>query len=127
MWLNAPDNSYGTILKLLLLTGCRRDEIGGLRWDEVDLNARTITLPGSRTKNGEAHVVPLSDLAMSLLAGIARRDGYDHVFGRTVAAGFSRWSSAKADSRIGLCMISAARFAPALISLKSSRTSVKRC
>jgi integrase len=37
VWLNAPDNSYGTILKLLLLTGCRRDEIGGLRWSEVDL------------------------------------------------------------------------------------------
>src|SRR5262249_37058607 len=60
VWLNAPEGDYGTILKLLLLTGCRRDEIGGLLWSEIDLNARTITLPGSRTKNGEAHVVPLS-------------------------------------------------------------------
>jgi hypothetical protein len=34
---------------------------------------------------------------MSILAGIARRDGYEHVFGRTVAAGFSGWSSAKAE------------------------------
>jgi integrase len=97
VWLRAPDNSYGTILKLLLLTGCRRDEIGGLMWSEVDLNARTITIPGSRTKNGEQHVVPLSDMAMSILAGIARRDGYEHVFGRTLAAGFSGWSSAKAE------------------------------
>jgi len=95
--LRAPDNSYGTILKLLLLTGCRRDEIGGLMWNEVDLNARTITIPSSRTKNGEQHVVPLSDTAMSILAGIARRDGYEHVFGRTLAAGFSGWSSAKAE------------------------------
>ena len=92
VWLRAPDNSYGTILKLLLLTGCRRDEIGGLMWNEVDLNARTITILGSRTKNGEQHVVPLSDTAMSILAGIARRDGYEHVFGRTLAAGFSGWS-----------------------------------
>ena len=97
VWLRAPDNSYGTILKLLLLTGCRRDEIGELMWNEVDLNARTITIPGSRTKNGEQHVVPLSDTAMSILAGIARRDGYEHVFGRTLAAGFSGWSSAKAE------------------------------
>jgi integrase len=97
IWLKAPDNSYGTILKLLLLTGCRRDEIGGLKWNEVDLNARTITIPGSRTKNGEQHVIPLSDTAMSILAGIARRDGYEHVFGRTLAAGFSGWSSAKAE------------------------------
>jgi integrase len=97
IWLNAPDNSYGTILKLLLLTGCRRDEIGGLMWKEVDLNARTITLPGERTKNGEPHVVPLSDTAMSILAGIAKREGREHVFGRTLAAGFSGWSSAKAE------------------------------
>jgi hypothetical protein len=34
---------------------------------------------------------------MSILAGIARRDGYEHVFGRTLAAGFSGWSSAKAE------------------------------
>jgi integrase len=98
VWLAADKaNGYGTILKLLLLTGCRRDEIGGLRWNEVDLNARTITIPGARTKNGEQHVVPLSDSAASMLAGIARRDGYDHVFGRTLAAGFSGWSSAKAE------------------------------
>jgi integrase len=97
VWLNAPDNSYGTIVKLLLLTGCRRDEIGGLLWSEVDLNARTITLPGSRTKNGQEHVIPLSDTAMSILAGISRRKGREHVFGRTLAAGFSGWSSAKAE------------------------------
>src|SRR5262249_49581640 len=81
VWLAADKaNGYGTILKLLLLTGCRRGEIGGLRWSEIDLNARTITLPGERTKNGEPHVVPLSDTAASILAGIAKRDGYEHVF-----------------------------------------------
>jgi integrase len=97
VWLNAPDNSYGTILKLLLLTGCRRDEIGGLMWSEVDLNARTITIPGSRTKNKQEHVVPLSDTAASILAGIGKREGHEHVFGRTLTAGFSGWSSAKAE------------------------------
>jgi integrase len=98
VWLAADQaNGYGTILKLLLLTGCRRDEIGGLMWSEVDLNARTITIPGSRTKNKQEHVVPLSDLANEILAGIARREGREHVFGRTVAAGFSGWSSAKAE------------------------------
>jgi integrase len=98
VWLGADKaNGYGTILKLLLLTGCRRDEIGGLRWSEVDLNARTITLPAERTKNGEPHVVPLSDMAMSILAGIPLREGREHVFGRTMGAGFSGWSSAKAE------------------------------
>jgi integrase len=98
VWVAADQaNGYGTILKLLLLTGCRRDEIGGLRWTEVDLNARTITIPGSRTKNKQEHVVPLSDTANQILAGVAPREGREHVFGRTLAAGFSGWSSAKAE------------------------------
>jgi len=97
VWLNAPHNGYGAILKLLLLTGCRRDEIGGLKWSEIDLNNRTITLPSERTKNGQQHVVPLSDLANEILAGIAKREGREHVFGRTTGAGFSGWSSVKED------------------------------
>jgi len=97
IWLNAPNNSYGAILKLLLLTGCRRDEIGGLMWSEIDLNARTITIPGSRTKNKQEHVVPLSDTAMSILAGIPVRQDRQHIFGRTLAAGFAGWSGAKAE------------------------------
>ena len=97
IWLNAPNNSYGAILKLLLLTGCRRDEIGGLMWSEIDLNARTITIPGSRTKNKQEHVVPLSDTAMSILAGIPVRQDRQHVLGRTLAAGFAGWSGAKAE------------------------------
>jgi integrase len=98
VWIAADQaNGYGTILKLLLLTGCRRDEIGGLMWNEIDLNNRIITIPGSRTKNKQEHVVPLSDLAMSILAGIPKREDRQHVFGRTLAAGFSGWSSAKAE------------------------------
>jgi integrase len=96
IWLKCQ-NGYGTILKLLLLTGCRRDEIGGLKWSEIDFNARMITIPGSRTKNKQEHLIPLSDMAMSLLAGVAVREGYEHVFGRTVGAGFGGWSSAKAE------------------------------
>jgi integrase len=96
IWLNGQ-NGYGTILKLLLLTGCRRDEIGGLKWSEIDFNARLITIPGSRTKNKQDHLIPLSDMAMSLLAGVAVREGNEHVFGRTMGAGFGGWSSAKAE------------------------------
>jgi integrase len=34
---------------------------------ELDLTARTWTLPGERTKNAKRHVVPLSDLAIDLI------------------------------------------------------------
>ena len=92
VWLNCPDNDYGNILKLILLTGCRREEIGGLMWSEIDLSAKTITLPEHRTKNGLAFVIPLSDTALKILTSIERRG--DHVFGRQ-ANGFSGWSRSK--------------------------------
>jgi integrase len=49
-WLAAPDSDYGRILQLLILTGCRRDEIGSLKWSEIDMGARAITLCHSRTR-----------------------------------------------------------------------------
>ena len=92
VWLNAPVSDYGNIVRLILLTGCRREEIGGLKWSEIDLEARTITLPSDRTKNGLDFVIPLSDTALAILNSIVRRG--DHVFGRR-ANGFSGWSRAK--------------------------------
>src|SRR5215472_11663573 len=88
VWLAAPENDYGNIVKLLLLTGCRRDEIGGLRWSEIDLEVRTITIAKERTKNGMEHSVPLPDAALSILQGIMRRGDRDFVFG-TRGGGFS--------------------------------------
>ena len=96
VWLGAADSDYGRILKLLLLTGCRRSEIGDLKWSELDTKARTITLPRERTKNHQQHVVPLSDAAMAILASIERRDR-DYVFGRSRAGGFCGWSKGKTD------------------------------
>lgn len=94
VWLGLPEGDYGNIVRLLMLTGCRRDEIGGLRWSEYDEEAKTITLPATRTKNGKAHVVPLSCAALAILKAMPRRAGRDCVFGNGVA-GFAGWSKAK--------------------------------
>ena len=94
IWLGAPDNDYGRIIRLLMLTACRRDEIGGLRWSEIDLEARTITLPGTRTKNRQDHVIPLSESALAILKASSRRADRDHVFGLR-EGGFSGWSKSK--------------------------------
>jgi integrase len=93
------NDDYCTIIRLLILTGLRRDESGSLRWSEVDLDAATITLPSARTKNGREHVVPLSEPALEVLKARARRAGpggelRDYVFGRGVG-GFSGWSKSK--------------------------------
>jgi integrase len=52
VWKACGDDDYGKIVKLLILTGCRREEIGGLQWSEFnDFDAGVVTIPGVRTKN----------------------------------------------------------------------------
>jgi integrase len=53
-------------LLLALLTGMRRREIAGLRWENIDLKGRILTVP--RTKNGDPLVLPLSSYLARLLA-----------------------------------------------------------
>jgi hypothetical protein len=48
VWKACKDDDFGRIVKLLMLTGCRRDEIGKLKWSEIDLVGGTITLPATR-------------------------------------------------------------------------------
>ena len=70
IWQNLPaDDDFGRIIKLLILTGCREDEIGYLAWSEID--GDEINLPAERCKNGHAHTVHLSKLALEQLPGAA--------------------------------------------------------
>jgi integrase len=94
LWIATKNDHFGRIVRLLLLTGCRRDEIGSLRWSEIDMSDRTITLPKERTKNGQEHVVPLTESALENLKAMPRREGRDYVFGLR-GGGFSNWSQAK--------------------------------
>jgi integrase len=101
VWAACRDDDYGRIVRLLLLTGQRRDEVGSMRWSELDLDGATWTLPGERTKNGRAHVVPLAPRAVDILKAakeaprLPRPDGTaDFVFGEG-QGGFSGWSRAK--------------------------------
>ncbi len=96
IWLAAPDNDYGRIVRLVLLTGCRRAELGDLKWSETDTEARTLRLPPERTKNGQQHLVPLSDAALAILDTIPRRANREHVFGFG-RGGYSGWSKSKAE------------------------------
>jgi integrase len=53
VWNACREDDFGRIIRLLILTGCRREEIGGLKWNEVDFNTGAITIPGERTKTIE--------------------------------------------------------------------------
>ena len=46
VWNAAGDTDFGWIIKLLILTGQRKEEFASLRWSEIDMGAKTITLPG---------------------------------------------------------------------------------
>jgi integrase len=95
-----PSDHYGAIVRLLILTGQRANEIAGLRWSEIKTDKAQIELPGARTKNKTSHIVPLSGPAMAILSGQTRRankDGTlrDLVFGVAEGTAFSGWSRCK--------------------------------
>jgi integrase len=77
IWKACGDDDYGRIVKLLMLTGCRRSEIGELRWSEI--KDGMIEIPGERTKNGRPLALPVTDMMFDILDVIPKRDGM--VFG----------------------------------------------
>ena len=85
---------FGSAIRLLLLTGQRRDEVSHMRWEEIDLGAATWTIPAERNKSGRPHLVPLSSLAQDILGQVPQSDGF--VFwGRSPSTAINGWSVAK--------------------------------
>jgi integrase len=82
----------GRVLRVLLLTGCRREEIAGLR--ETEVVDGVLRIPGERTKSGRPHVLPLPPLALKLIEE-SPHDGELIFPGR--AGTFKGWSRAVDD------------------------------
>jgi integrase len=95
IWKTLPDDHYGAILRLLILTGQRRQEIGGLRWSEINVGKGLIALPGDRTKNHRPHDVPLTATALAVIEGCTRREERDLIFGEG-GGPYQGWSKSKA-------------------------------
>jgi integrase len=95
VWAALPHDHFGDIVRLLILTAQRREEIGSLRWSEVDLAKGLIVLPPERTKNKRTHWVPLSPQAKAILERQVRRNDREFIFG-IGKGGFSGWSDCKA-------------------------------
>lgn len=92
---NAADMGYpyGPLIRLLILTGQRENEVAGMRWDELDLAQKLWTIPAARMKSGRTHEVPLAPEALALLKALPRFKG-PHVFtttdGKKAVNGFSK-------------------------------------
>ena len=95
------DDPFSDIVRLLLLTGQRRTEIGKLQWSEVDLARKMIVLPPERTKNGRQHEVPLSNQALAIVKRQPRRNSTGFVFSDN---GNQDWDRGKVrlDGKLGI-------------------------
>ena len=107
IWLNLGEGTdFSALIKLLALTGCRRNELAQLKWDEI--RGDTIELAAARVKNGRPHSIGLSALARDIIERLPRRTNRNgsprpFVFGsRSDTAGFNAWGweKPKLDARI---------------------------
>jgi integrase len=102
MWVAADDYGYpfGPAIKLLMLTGQRRDEIGDAKWSDIDWERRLLIVPVSRNKNRKGdHEIPLSDSAMTIIKETKQiceelRLGSEYIFTNTGETPVSGWSKA---------------------------------
>jgi integrase len=99
-----PNAQFADIVRLLILTGQRREEVGGLRWSEIEQGS--IVLGPERTKNSRQHEVPLSQQAKAIIERQPKRKGRDFIFG-IGKLGFSGWSDCKA--RLDQALLTARR------------------
>jgi integrase len=103
LWRAAGDDEYGKIVRLLVLTGCRRAEIGDMAWGELDLDRGTWTIPASRSKNGRQHVLPLMPAMLDIIKSVPRMVSREQLFGQR-SHGFTNWTLPKPvlDERSGV-------------------------
>ena len=97
IWKAAEGDDRGGIVRLLILLGCRRQEIGGLKWSESNFDTGVLTIPGERTKNHTPLVLTLPPAALAILGSVPRHGEF--VFGGNHA--FSSWSALKAQIDAG--------------------------
>ena len=104
IWKACDDGSeYGKIIRLLILLGARRSEIGGIAHRELDLGRGVWTLPASRSKNKNKHELPLMPMAMDIIKSVPHMVSRDSLFGVHVNR-FTAWGRNKIalDQRSGV-------------------------
>jgi integrase len=94
VWNVCGDDDFGRIVRLLILLGSRRQEVGGMRWSELDLDAGSWTLPAERSKNHRPHTIALPAAALTIIESVPRTNR-DHLFGDRAGDGFTSWSRFK--------------------------------
>lgn len=96
VWHAADEYPFGAIVRLLILTGQRRGEIGALKREYINPKERTITLPSSLTKNSRVHTFPYGDMTAALIEELPDFNS-EYLFPArgNYEAPFSGWSKCK--------------------------------
>jgi len=100
VWRESGDDDFGKIVRLLILLGSRRAEVGGMCRSEIKPDG-TWELPPERSKNGRAHALPLPPMAMDIIATVVEVVGRGNLFGAR-GGRFTDWGKkADLDARLG--------------------------
>jgi integrase len=92
VWKACGEDDFGRIIRLLILLGARRQEVGGMRVPELDLDTGTWALPAQRSKNRRPHSIALPAAAIEIIRMVPPTR--DHLFGDR-AEGFTSWEYGK--------------------------------
>jgi integrase len=96
LWAATADGSaFTSLVRIALLTSARRNEIAGMRRDEIDDDG-IWTLPAARSKTKTEVVRPLSAAALAVLEGMPHIDGCDYPFTLNAASPLASFSDPKA-------------------------------
>ena len=89
------EGALGQAIRMLILTGARRNEVGHMRWLEIDEDRRLWTLPAARTKNAREHAIPLSPHAWALIEARPRFADCPFVFSADGKRPVNNWDEVK--------------------------------
>jgi integrase len=101
IWKACGDDDHGRIIRLLMLSACRRAEIGDMSRSE--LADGTFTIPAKRSKNGKAHTLPVMPMMSRIISDVPHMATRDQLFGIR-GRGFTSWAKGKIglDERSGV-------------------------
>jgi integrase len=95
VWNAEVGHPFGPIVRLLILTGLRRNEVARAQWSEFDFDKALWTIPADRTKSGTAHVVPLTAEMLEIIQSLPHQGPYLFRSGRNANRPVSGFSAMK--------------------------------
>jgi integrase len=102
VWKACNGDDHGRIVRFLILTGCRRQEVGDMCWSWFSPDMSSFTIPADRSKNHKAHTLPVMPMLRAIVDTVPHMEDRDQLFGSR-ASGFSRWHlKPELDQRCGV-------------------------